>query len=85
MLRRSRCGLIFLLNTIRKERTYDVLSIQRESGNGTKITRKKRRLQIKINKKTRVVAIRAPAYTEGRLNEGPRLQLSLVHPRLLLL
>ena len=31
-------------NTIRKERTYDVVSIQRESGNGTKNTRKKRHL-----------------------------------------
>ena len=37
MLRRSRCVQMFFLNTIRKEKTYDVLSIQRENGNGTKI------------------------------------------------
>ena len=39
-------------NTIRKESTYDVLSIQRESGkNGTKNTRKRRHLQINKEKK----------------------------------
>ena len=56
-------------NTIRKERTYDVLSLQRESGNGTRNTRKKRHLQ-KIETR---VATGAPAF-EGRLNEGLRLQ-----------
>ena len=35
----------------RKERTYDVLSIQRESGNGTKNSRKKRHTNLQINKK----------------------------------
>ena len=30
----------FALDFIRKEKTYDVLSIQRENGNGTKILRK---------------------------------------------
>ena len=52
-------------NTILKERTYyDVLSKQRENGNGTKNTRKKRHLQInkKESKKETYVAIEAPAY-----------------------
>ena len=56
-------------NTIRKERTYDVLSIQRESGNGTRNTRKKA-TSPKIETR---VATGAPAF-EGRLNEGLRLQ-----------
>ena len=34
-------------------KTYDVLSIQRENGNGTKNTRKKRHLQINKRKKER--------------------------------
>ena len=44
---------------------YDVLSIQRESGNGTKNTRKKRHLQINEGEKNKTktgVAIGAPAY-----------------------
>ena len=57
-------------NTIRKERTYDVLSIQRESGNGTKNTQKKRHLQ----KKKKHVWLSRRLHIEGGLNEGPRLQ-----------
>ena len=44
-----------LKNTIRKERTYDVLFIQRESGNGKKKTWKKRHLKKKKH-------VWAPAY-----------------------
>ena len=62
-----------LIKTFRKERTYDVFSIQRESGNGTKNTRKKRHyLQTKGKKKH--VLISGCMHIEGRLNEGPRLQ-----------
>ena len=62
-------------NTIWKERTYDVLSIQKENGDGTKNTRKKRHLQINNRKKKKEtrVAIGAPAYRRT-LNEGPWIQ-----------
>ena len=55
----------------RRKSRNNVLSIQRESGNGTKNTRKKRHL--KINKKKHVW-LSGRLYIEGRLNEGPRLQ-----------
>ena len=52
-------------NTIRKEKTYDVLSIQKESGNGTNNAREKRHLQKNKMKKERKkethVATGAPA------------------------
>ena len=48
-----------------------VLSIQRENGNGTKNTRKKRHL--KKNKKKHVW-LSGRLHIEGRLNEGPWLQ-----------
>ena len=66
----------FSLNTIRKERTYDVLSIQKESGNGAKNTRKKRHLQInkKYIERKKQVWLSGRLHIEGRLNEGPRLQ-----------
>ena len=51
------------------ERTYDVLSIQRESGNGTKNTRKKRHLQINIRKKER----KKHAWLSGRMHIEERL------------
>ena len=51
-------------------RLYDVLSIQRESGNGIKNTQKKRHLQ----KKKKHVWLSGRLHIEGRLNEGPRLQ-----------
>ena len=56
-------------NTIRKERMYDVLSIQRESGNGTKNNRKS-----DISKKNKHVWLSGRLHVEGRLNEGSRLQ-----------
>ena len=57
-------------NTIRKERTYDVLSnIRRESGNGIKILEKS-----DMSKKTKHVWLSGRLYIEGRLNEGPSLQ-----------
>ena len=61
-------------NTIWKERTYDVLSIQRESGNGTKNNREKRHLQRNKREKKHVVWLSGRLHIEGRLNEGPRLQ-----------
>ena len=61
-------------NTIRKERTYDVLSIQRESGNGTKNTRKKRHIEINKRKKEKHVWLSWRLHIERRLNEEPRLQ-----------
>ena len=59
-----------------RARTYDVLSIQRESWNGTKNTRKKRHhLQMnKRKKKKHVLRLSGRLRIEGRLNEGPRLQ-----------
>ena len=62
--------------TNREERTYDVLSIQRENGNGTKNTRKTRHLKISKRKKERntCVWLLRRLHIEGRLNEGPRLQ-----------
>ena len=61
---------------IRKERTYDVLSIQRESGNDTKNNRKKRHLRINKRKKERstCVWLSGCLHIEGRLKKGPRLQ-----------
>ena len=54
----------------KKTRTH-TLSIQREGGNGTKNTRKKRRLQ---RKKKKHVWLSGRLHIEGRLNEGPRPQ-----------
>ena len=51
--------------------TYDVLSIHRENGNGTKNTRKKRHLQIN---KMKHVWLSGHLHIEERLNKGPRLQ-----------
>ena len=43
----------FRINTIRKEKSYDVLSVQRENANGTKNIRKKRHLKINKREKER--------------------------------
>ena len=57
-------------NTTRKERTMYVLSIQRESGNGTKKnTREKRQKQRKKERNT-CVWLSARLHVEGRLNKG---------------
>ena len=59
-------------NTIRKEKTYDVLSIQRESDDDTKNTRKKQHLQINKKKKRNTCGYRGACivskedWTEGR-------------------
>ena len=60
-------------NTIRKERTYDLLSILliRENGNGTKKYSEK----ATYKKKKKNVWLSGHLHIEGRLNEGPRLQL----------
>ena len=54
---------------MRKERTYDVLSIQRESKNSTKLLGKS-----DIIKKRKHAWLSGRLHIEGRLNEGPRLQ-----------
>ena len=60
---------------IRKERPYDVLSIQRESGNGTKKYSEKATSKKKQGKKNKHhVRLSGRLHIEGRLNEGPRLQ-----------
>ena len=64
-----------LKNTIRTERAYDVLSIQKQNINGTTNTRKKRHLPINKRKKRRKkVWLPRRLHIEGRLNEEPRLQ-----------
>ena len=64
-----------LKNTIRTERAYDVLSIQKQNSNGTNNTRKKWHLPINKRKKRRKhVWLSGRLHIEGRLNEGPRLQ-----------
>ena len=70
------------VNTIPKERTYDVLSMQREGGNGTKNTQKKRYLhQInereKKKEETRLYLLLVIGQTIGplgahRITEQPR-------------
>ena len=54
---------------------YDVLSVERESGNGTENTRKKRQNKQKMKKnKKKHVWLSERLHIEGQLNEGPRLQ-----------
>ena len=63
-----------LKNTIWKERTYDVLSIQRENGNGTKKYSEKEtspNTQKEKNKNKKHVWLSGRPHIEGRLNEGP--------------
>ena len=60
---------------IRKEKTYDALSIQRDNGNGTKILGKSDTPQYKQKKKRKKrVWLSGCLHLEERLNEGPRLQ-----------
>ena len=61
--------------TIRKEITYDVLSIQRERGNGTKKNRKKATSPNQQKEKRKEhVWLSGRLHIEGRLNEGLHLQ-----------
>ena len=58
-----------------RKKTYDVLSIQRENGNGTKNTRKNIHLQInKRKKRKKDMCLSGRRHIEERLNEGPWLQ-----------